>query len=131
MIRTDSGTEASTLFQNLSERTPSMPMAPFRGHPLTHRWCQVLPGCSWDQQCSKGLRVAQARLLKRKKIKNKCSLTSLLNKPYRNSTFMKADVSKQRLDTEWPSQKCCFDIWVEKRQERKKQYRPTSNILTL
>lgn len=80
----------------------------------------------------KRLRVAQPRLLRRgKKIKNKCSLTCLLNKPYENSTFMKVDVSKQRLYTEWPSQKRCFDIWVEKRKERKKQYHPTSNILTL
>lgn len=130
-MRADSGTEASPLSPNLSERTPSMPTAPFKGLPLTHYWCQVLPACSWDQHCSKGLRVAQPRLLRRKKIKNKCSLTCLLNKPYQNSTFMKADVSKQRLYTEWPSEKRCFDIWVEKRKERKKQYHPTSNILTL
>lgn len=68
---------------------------------------------SWEERIL--LRVKSSTTLlvqKKKKINVAWQLcTCLLNKPYQNSTFMKADVSKQRLYTEWTSLKLCFDIW--------------------
>lgn len=82
MIHTGSGTEASMLCHNLSERTPSTPMAPFRGLLFTHHWWRVLPACRCqfhqvgNNEFSKELRAAQLYSCQKKKKKNQCSLTA-------------------------------------------------------
>lgn len=77
MIHTDSGTEASMLCNDLSERTPSTPMAPFRGLLFTHHWWRVLPACRCqfhpvgNNRSSKELKAAQLYSCQKEKERKK------------------------------------------------------------
>lgn len=120
MIHTDSGTEAPTDCHNLSERTQSRPWLRSEVFSLLTtdvRSCRLADVSFTQLGTMNSLKSYEqcnsTRAKKKKKINVAWQLfTCLLNKPYQNSTFMKADVAKQRLYTEQPSLKRCFDIWI-------------------